>query len=293
MDRSIGTFFHSAIQNFFEAVFNFFVFLPYFFSVTTLLKTLFAPWKNITVKKTIKRLSLSDIFNRFSYNLVSRGMGFFMRFSMITFYVILQTVYFVSLIVIVPLFIISIPLLYMWFLFEDSQEEKKNRFIAGFVKNHLLKQENAVYVTSWAGKLYDQQYKKSQWWKLSYLFSIPPLARDWAVGYTPQLDNYTTDLTSAEYQGHIKHIVGRVHEVSLIEQTLSRTEEGNVLIVGEEGVGKHAVLDAFTKRVYEGRINQLLAYKRILKVNMEKILTEFTDQKQREEFFNELLQEEV
>ena len=43
--------------------------------------------------------------------------------------------------------------------------------------------------------------------------------------------------------------------------------------------------------MYEGRTNSHLAYKRLLKLNMEKILTEHTDNIKREEYFEELMKE--
>jgi ATP-dependent Clp protease ATP-binding subunit ClpC len=291
MHKDFNRFYSTAIKNFFEGVVNLFVFLPYFFSVTTLINTLFAPWKGVVLKKTIKGFTFSDFFNRLGYDLVSRGMGFVMRFSILMFYVILQVFYFISLLIIIPLFIILIPFLYIWFLFEDSEETKKNRYTQKFLKTHVLKSENTVYVTAWAQQLYTEKKRAEEWWKLHNLFSIPPLARDWAMGYTPTLDDYSEDLTNPTYQSHIKHIVGRKNEVAFIERTLSKHEEANIVIVGEEGVGKHAVIDSFAQKVYLGKINQLLAYKRVLKLNMEKILTQFTDQKQREDFFSTLLEE--
>ncbi|MEO6508741.1 MAG: hypothetical protein ABIO02_02200, partial [Patescibacteria group bacterium] len=100
-------------QCFFEGIVNFFIFLPYFFSVTTLAKTLFHPWKNITEQKASKGFSFSEWGNRLSYNLVSRGMGFTMRSSILIFYVLAQIFYFVSLLVIVPLYFLVLPFLFL------------------------------------------------------------------------------------------------------------------------------------------------------------------------------------
>src|SRR3989344_3371320 len=80
-------------HDFLEASGNFFIFLPYFFSVSTLLKTLFLPWKNLTVKKKSRAFSLNEYFNVFSFNLVSRTIGFIMRLSIVFFYLLVQAVY--------------------------------------------------------------------------------------------------------------------------------------------------------------------------------------------------------
>jgi ATP-dependent Clp protease ATP-binding subunit ClpA len=293
MKPSFSTFCNQSIKSFFEAIGNIFIFLPYFFSVTTIIKTLFSPWKNITEKKTQKGFSFSEFFERLGYNWVSRGMGFAMRISVLIFYLILQLVYFLSLIVIVPLYFIALPLFFLISRTETSDEEKKAQMKQRFVQSHTLKPEDAQYVSDWFETLYTTQIKKAEWWKLENLFSQPPIARDWSKGYTPYLDDYAEDFSDTSYQMHIKTIVGRKNELATIENVLSKTEDANILLVGEEGVGKRAVINAFAKRLYEGKTANLLAYKRVLKLNMEKILTNYTDQKQREVFFEDLLQEAV
>ena len=160
-----------------------------------------------------------------------------------------------------------------------------------FISTHLLKPENRPGGENWFESSYQHHLHKKAWWKLQNLLSIPPLARDWAMGYTPLLDECTDDLTRVEYQNHIKNVVGRKKEIEQIENILIMNEEANVLIVGEEGVGKHTVIDALSKKIYEGSSSPILAYKRILKLNLEKILTAYTDQKQRENFLEDLFKE--
>ncbi|MDO8609397.1 MAG: AAA family ATPase [bacterium] len=145
--------------------------------------------------------------------------------------------------------------------------------------------------TQWFESHYKSNITKSKWWKLCNLFIIPPLARDWAVGYTPNLDSFSTDLTSTTYQNQMTKIMGRQKEIKEIELILLKSQEANVMIVGEEGVGKHSIIDALAKNMYEGKTNISLMYKRILSLNMEKILNIYTDQIQRENFLENLFYE--
>ncbi|MEK7070359.1 MAG: hypothetical protein AAB966_00975, partial [Patescibacteria group bacterium] len=69
--------------NFFEILFNLFLFFPYFFSVKRLLKTLFDPWKNIQDESL-------------SFNLISRGIGFFMRTSILVAFLFFMVFYIIS-----------------------------------------------------------------------------------------------------------------------------------------------------------------------------------------------------
>ena len=291
MRKNFWQYYWNSLYNFGEAVINIFIFLPYFFSVSALLKTLFQPWRNLIVKKTIINFSFTDWTNRLAFNLISRTIGAIMRLSMIIFYFIFQTLFMVFLPFISLVFFIFSPFFYLLSLFQKTSQEKKDIFKKNFIKTHLLNEENRSLVENWFEKYYQQHLEEVHWWKLSNLFSYPPLARDWAVGYTPILDQYATDLATSTYLHHIKNIVDREKEIEQIEQILTKSNENNVIIVGEEGVGKHTIIDALAKNIYLGKTNIHLLYRRILKLNMEKILTEFIDQKQRENFFENLLDE--
>ena len=291
MRKNFWQYYWDSLHDFGEAIVNMFIFLPYFFSVSTLLKTLFHPWKNLIVKKTFVGFSISDWTNRFAFNLISRSMGLIMRLSIIFFYFIFQTLLMVFLPFIALSFFLFTPIFYFISLTQKTPQEEKDIFKKKFIETHLLNSENLPQVENWSENYYKEHISKTKWWKLSNLFSYPPLARDWAVGFSPILDQYATDLATPTYLHHIKNIVDRNNEIKEIEQTLTKSAENNVIIVGEEGVGKHTIIDAFAKKIYLGKINSQLMYKRILMLNMEKILNEFVDQKQRESFFDDLLNE--
>ncbi len=282
----------SYFGNLIEALSNLFIFFPYFFSVTTLTKTLFAPWKNLKAKKTIRGFTFSEFFGRLSFNWVSRFIGFVMRTSILIFFVLFMGFYMLSIPFIFLIAFIFYPFAVMKNNVLQNEGEHREDLKNSFVESHLLSLEYKPSVEKWFDYLYETQLKHTPWWKLKQLFSTPPLARDWAVGYTPTLDEYTEDLTRTSYQLDIRnHIIGREKESELIERVLSQSEEANAILVGEKGVGKHTIINLFVKKIYEGRTNPLLAYKRVLKLNMEKVLTQNTDPKKREQFFEQLLSE--
>ena len=88
MRPSFPEYFQTSWSNFREAVLNLLIFFPYFFSVKALLKTLFEPWKNIQSEKKERGFSFSGFFDRLAFDMISRGMGFAMRSSILLFYVI-------------------------------------------------------------------------------------------------------------------------------------------------------------------------------------------------------------
>ncbi len=291
MHKKLYRFYDTSFKNFFEAIVNVAIFLPYFFSVTSLLRTLFAPWKGLIGEKTTVGFSFNEWFNRLTFNWVSRWIGFFMRISIIITYVLIQIAYVVALPFVIIVYFLMIPLFFIMSQFSKTEDERKLSLKEQFITSHMVKQDSYQEVEIWFERLYRKYYVNKEWWRMANLKSIPPLARDWAMGYTPALDQYTEELTHPSYQSYIKHIVGRLREIDEIERILSKSQEANVILVGDEGVGKHTIIDALSKRIYEGKTNPLLMYRRVLKLNMERVLTKYTDQQQREEFLEELLHE--
>lgn len=291
MDKNITKYLRKYFVNFVTAIVNILIFLPYFFSISSLIKTLFLPWKNLITKKETVGFSFNEWLNRLFFNFISRMMGFIMRILIILLYFFVQILFILSIPFIFVIYSFLVPILIIRYLIRQSDSKKYEKLKKEFIKSHLLKRENIENVEKWFESYYRKVIYKISWWKLNNLFSIPPIARDWAVGYTPLLNQYSEDLNSISYLNKIKNIVNRDKEISQIERALSKSAEANVLICGEEGVGKHTIVDALAKRIYEGKTNPLLIYKRILKLNMEKVLTQYTDPKQRENFFEILLKE--
>ena len=208
MRKSFWQYYWDSLHNFGEAVINVFIFLPYFFSVSALLKTLFYPLKNLIIKKTFVGFSFSDWANRFAFNIISRSMGATMRLGIIAFILFYKHclwLYFLLL----PYLLLFLRLFYLFSLTQKTTQEKKMFLKKKFIENHLLNNESLLQVEKWFEEYYKQHLRKATWWKLKNLFSYPPLARDWAVGYTPILDQYSTDLATSSYLHHIKNIIDR------------------------------------------------------------------------------------
>lgn len=277
------------IDNYFEAIINLFIFFPYFFSIGPLFRTLFSPWKKIVSSKK-KHQSLGEWGSNLMFDLISRWIGFVMRISVILFYIIVQVLYIILIPFLLLWLLLSIPIAFLLFAVTESEHDRKARLKEQFLTTHMLTPSSKQMVEKWFEYMYDMMLRPRHWWKLKQLMTVPPLARDWAVGFTPTLDNYAENLTDPSYQLSIRnHFIGRETETAMIERVLSKSDEANAIVVGEEGVGKHTIIDSFAKKIYEGKTTTLLAYKRLLKLNMEKILSEHEDSQEREKFMDDLL----
>src|SRR3972149_666479 len=125
MKNNFILFFKQKLSDFYQALINLFMFFPYFFSVPTLIKTLFFPWKNLVTKDKTVGFSLSSWISTAGFNLISMGMGFIMRSTIILFYFIFQALLLILLPFIFLLYMLVIPLLYFEGLTQKTEDEKK------------------------------------------------------------------------------------------------------------------------------------------------------------------------
>jgi type VI secretion system protein VasG len=73
-------------------------------------------------------------------------------------------------------------------------------------------------------------------------------------GKTPNLDQYTVNLTENAKKGKIDSVLGRDVEIRQIVDILTRRRQNNPILTGEAGVGKTAVVEGFALRVAHGDV---------------------------------------
>ena len=73
-------------------------------------------------------------------------------------------------------------------------------------------------------------------------------------GRTPNLDQYTVNLTEKARQGKLDPVLGRDAEVRQVVDILTRRRQNNPILVGEAGVGKTAVVEGFARRIAAGEV---------------------------------------
>jgi type VI secretion system protein VasG len=73
-------------------------------------------------------------------------------------------------------------------------------------------------------------------------------------GKTPNLDQFTVNLTENARAGKIDAVLGRDSEIRQIVDILMRRRQNNPILTGEAGVGKTAVVEGFAMRVAQGDV---------------------------------------
>ncbi|MEK9152308.1 MAG: ATP-dependent Clp protease ATP-binding subunit, partial [Patescibacteria group bacterium] len=104
---------------------------------------------------------------------------------------------------------------------------------------------------------------------------------------TPFLDRIGQDMTKAAIFGQLAPVIGREKEV---EGILRAIEGGNrsVVLVGEHGVGKDALIEALAQRMVEEDVPKILEDKRLVSINVSMIVSGATASEAQERLLSAL-----
>ena len=266
---------------------NFIAFAFHLFSVKLLLKTLFSSWRRVEVKKKTPGLSLENFFHRFTFNLISRTIGFFVRSILITWGLLFALFFFVSGLPVLVIWQFLSPI--SWLLFLRTKKDipikdtplreyplRAKKFVyqrLGIRSEEELKKirpEDIKEVIKWYLDIKEIELKKLCFWEKENLFRLPSLGTDLAFGYTPYLNQFCQDLSFPP--SFSNQLVGRQKEIGELEAVLTRSSQTNVLLIGEPGVGKYTILLGLAKAIKEKRIKPTLFFKRVLLLDMSLVL---------------------
>ncbi len=89
---------------------------------------------------------------------------------------------------------------------------------------------------------------------------------------TPNLIEFTRDLTDEANQGRLDPLIGREAEIGRLIEILCRRTKNNPVLIGESGVGKTAIIEGLAQRIVERNVPTFLEDKRILSLDLSLIV---------------------
>lgn len=139
------------------------------------------------------------------------------------------------------------------------------------LKLDLTDISNLVY---WRTKIVREQILQRSFFNPSKFHFDGGFGRDWASGYDTFIRQYSTDLTDAVRSfGVGREIVGLEKEVGQIEEAMMRQGSGNVILVGDAGIGKKTLVLSFAKSITDGKAAANLAFKHVVEIQTEALLS--------------------
>ncbi len=108
---------------------------------------------------------------------------------------------------------------------------------------------------------------------------------------TPTLDQYCLDLTKKAKFGQLDEVVGREAEIEQAIRVLARRTKSNVVLLGEAGVGKTAIVEGLAQKIVNKEVPPVLKDVRVLSLNLTQILAGTEYQGELEKRFISLLEE--
>jgi len=86
------------------------------------------------------------------------------------------------------------------------------------------------------------------------------------------LTRFTTDLTMRAKDGKLDPVIGRAGEIERCIQILSRRNKNNPLFVGDQGVGKTAIVEGLAQRIVSGEVPKKLLDFKIFSLDLGSLL---------------------
>jgi ATP-dependent Clp protease ATP-binding subunit ClpC len=119
-------------------------------------------------------------------------------------------------------------------------------------------------------------------------------ARDWSFGYTPLLSHFGINISEQLATGAMLTVELETHQRVLdqMKQLLSQGNKRNVVLIGQLGVGKTAVVEAFADALlHDGSVPSTLRYNQVISLDASALISAAPGRGELEQLVNQLLLE--
>lgn len=149
-----------------------------------------------------------------------------------------------------------------------------------------------VGAAEWTHREHVARKRRGRWWSKDELSKRSGIGRDFVYGTADTLDRYSKPLTTGEiYHDRARSVVTHPQLVAAVEQQLLQATAGNVLLVGEAGVGKLDIVAAVAERLESGEALGAIMSPQLRLLDTERLLAEISDKAHFEHTLLKLLHE--
>lgn len=157
-----------------------------------------------------------------------------------------------------------------------------------FLEGYKLTSEDILTTSQW----YEMLFVNKQvplLFDFERLKKIPGIGISWSYGYTPKLDQYSSDLTKT--QTTFPYLMGRENELLHMQKILIKSYSNNVLIIGEPGTARHMMVKTLAYRIISGNTLSSLSHKRLVSLDMHALTSSKPSILEVKGFISEILTE--
>ncbi len=153
--------------------------------------------------------------------------------------------------------------------------------------NHQLKTDDVYRILQWARKEYIQEEFPMSG---GVHFMGEGIGESLVSGWTLETQKYTANFTYGA-ANIIPFLAGRETSYKLMLEALSKRETNNVMLVGEQGVGKENLVAKLTDDSYYGFLSSRLNYKKVLELMVGPLIAGAQTRSQLEERLQAIIEE--
>lgn len=148
-----------------------------------------------------------------------------------------------------------------------------------------LKPQDLLNISYWARMHFNEEPTK-----IRVKFWGEGIGEEWVSGWTLELRKYAVDFTKKTLRS-LNGFYDRNKELELLIEAFLKSEKQNVILVGEPGVGKTAIVKALTQKVFLGGVPGLLSHKLVLELSAGSLVAGADNQGILEERIKNIIEE--
>jgi len=162
-----------------------------------------------------------------------------------------------------------------------------------FLAGYGITPQTFVGAVDWVSKTHMITLQEEAWWTRQKLSRIPGIGKSWSLGYVSELSRLGNPLSESPEYKVVTITSTSEKTVDEIESILSRTNNANVLVVGENQHNMMGLVASLGRRIEQGSAYPEIEHKRMYVLYHDRIFAEAKDTQTLESLLHKMFKEAV